>query len=92
MQMVRDKWDEMKKNGVLECTLYLIETEKEAYKDYYVKNHERWSERLLGGNSEVVAVLNTYTDPKTAEGLAADYLRDWLTRRFAYLDSVWGTK
>ena len=45
---------------------------------------------MLEGNTEVVPLLNTYKDIKTAEGLAADYLSDWLSRRVAFLDGLWG--
>ena len=75
--------------NLLENTINLVRTEKETYKDYYIKNYEKWSSRVSGGNSECVWQLNTYKDINTAQGLAADYLIDWLTKRFAYLDSQW---
>ena len=89
--MVHEKWAEIKKYGVLENTIKLVKTEKETYKDYYIKNFTKWSQRVSQGNSECVSILNTYKDVNTAQGLAADYLIDWLTKRFAYLDSQWYT-
>ena len=88
-EMVYEKWAEMKEYNLLENTINLVRTEKETYKDYYIKNYEKWSSRVSGGNSECVWQLNTYKDINTAQGLAADYLIDWLTKRFAYLDSQW---
>ncbi len=88
--MVREKWAEMKESDVMDGALRLIEIEKDHYRDYYIKNHQRWPSRVLYGNGEVVDRLNTYTDVQTAQGLAADFLKDWLLRRFAYLDGLWG--
>ncbi len=87
--MVYEKWAEMKEYGLLENVIELINTEKETYKDYYIKNYERWSSRVYDGNSECVWQLNSYKNINTAQGLAVEYLIDWLTKRFAYLDSVW---
>ena len=88
-EMVYEKWAELKEYGVLDNAIKLVQAEKETYKDYYIKNYERWSSRVSGGNSECVYILNTYKDINTAQGLAADYLIDWLTKRFAFLDSQW---
>ena len=88
--MVYEKWAEIKEFGVLENVIEMVKTEKNIYKDYYIKNYTKWSSRVTGGNTEVVPELNTYNDINTAQGLAADYLINWLTLRFAYLDSQWG--
>ena len=87
--MVHDKWAEMKEYKVLDNVIELVKTEKEVYKDYYIKNYTKWSSRVTDGNGEVIWQLNSYKDINTAQGLAADYLIDWLTKRFAYLDSQW---
>jgi len=88
-EMVWEKWAELKAYGVMDNAIELIEIEKEYFADYYIKNHQRWSARVVHGNGEVVEQLNTYNNTETAQALAADYLKDWLTRRFAYLDSQW---
>ena len=90
--MVRAKWAEMKEYGVLDNVIKLIKLEKTTYKDYYIANFERWSQRISQGNSECVSILNTYKDVNTAQGLAADYLIGWLSARIEYLDSQWGVK
>ncbi len=90
-EMVREKWAEIKDYGVLDGAIELIEIEKESYSYYYICNYEKWSTRVTQGNGEVIYELNTYKNINTAQGLAADYLKNWLTRRFAYLDSLWGT-
>ena len=88
-EMVRAKWSEMKKYDVLNRTIKLIGDQKAIYADYYVKNYERWPNRVLNGIYEVNSQLNSYKDIKTAQGLAADFLMNWLNLRFTYLDSQW---
>ena len=87
--MIREKWSEMKKYDLLEKTIEFLELEKETYKNYYINNYNRWSERVYQGNGECNSTLNSYKDINTAQGLAADFLIDWITKRFAYLDSIW---
>jgi hypothetical protein len=86
--MVCEKWAELKEYNVLDNTLALVAKEKTTYQAYYTKNYQKWTERLRG-NGEVVAQLNSYNNAQTAQGLASDYLTDWLTKRFAYLDMRW---
>lgn len=87
--MVRDKWSELKEHYVLDRTINLIRDQKVAYAQDYVENNQRWPGRVTGGNGEVNSVLNSFRDVKTAQGLAADFLIDWLNKRFIYLDSQW---
>lgn len=89
-EMVREKWAEMKNYDLLGGALELIKLEKEIYQPNFANNYRRWQNRVKYGNGEVIQLLNTFTDAETAQGLAADYLADWLTKRFAYLDSIWG--
>ena len=88
-EMVSEKWAELKKYKVLENTLAMVEKQKTIYSYYYLKNYNQWSERIPNGNHELVAELNSYKNPITAQGLAADYLINWLKKRFVYLDSRW---
>lgn len=88
--MVRDKWAEMKENGVRDGVLQLIEIEKDYYSEEFIRNSRRWPSRVWHGNGESVDILNTYNDLETAQSLAAEYLKDWVIKRFAYLDGVWG--
>ena len=88
-EMVCQKWAELIEYRVLENALELVEKQKTTYKAYYAKNYNRWSERIYSGNSELIEELNSYKNPSTAQGLACDYLTNWLKRRFAYLDMRW---
>ena len=87
--MVREKWSELKKYGVLENAVTLVMDQKVIYSDYYKNNYQKWSTRVTSGNNEVTDELNSYKDINTAQGLAADYLIKWLNARFVYLDSQW---
>ena len=88
-EMVREKWSEMKKYDVQIRTINLICDQKSIYAEYYIKNNQRWPGRVTGGNGEVNSTLNSYRDINTAQGLAADFLINWLNLRFTYLDSQW---
>lgn len=87
-EMVREKWAEMKKNETLKASLDLVEVQRIAYKEHYIRNYQKWEERL-NGNGELIHEINSYRDPLTAQRLASVYLYDWLTKRFAYLDGEW---
>lgn len=87
--MVYAKWAELKEYNIPENAINLVKVQKETYKSYYIKNYTKWSSRVYEGNGECVPILNSFNNINTAQGLAADYLVDWLTKRFAYLDGRW---
>ncbi|MCH5157422.1 MAG: CotH kinase family protein [Clostridiales bacterium] len=84
--MVRAKWAELVENDVLTTALVLINSQKTVYEQYYARNYERWEDRIIYGNGELIGELNSYT----TQGQAANYLYNWLGRRFNYLNQVWG--
>lgn len=88
MELVAQRWNEIKKAGVPDKALALIEQQKVMYEADYAENYRRWNDRIWDGNEEVVPELNTYQK----QGDAADFLIRWLTGRFEYLDSQWGTE
>ena len=90
--MVKDKWNEIKKHGVLDNALSFIQTQKTAYATYYAQNHQRWQKRLTEGHGSLIPQLATFSNYQTAQGIAADHLYDWLSRRIAYLDGQWSKK
>lgn len=83
-KMVREKWSDLVKNGVPETALEIVKTYKELYEGYYEKNYTKWSSRL-NGDGECVSEINSYR----TQGQAADYLYNWLTARFDYLNEQW---
>lgn len=86
MELVAERWNQIKKAGVPDSTIDFIEQQKVMYEADYAENYRRWKERVWDGNEEVVPELNTYQK----QGDAADFLIRWLTGRFEYLDSQWG--
>lgn len=84
--MVAQKWAELIDHGVITTALELVELQKAVYEQYYVKNYERWQNRINYGEGEVIWGINTYT----AQAQAADYLYRWLHKRFNYLNTQWG--
>lgn len=85
VDMVKEKWNEMKQAGVQDTALSLVQQYKTVYKDHYERNYERWEERVKFGNHELINTLNSY---KT-QGQASDYLYNWLEKRFECLDKRW---
>lgn len=84
--MVKDRWAELKAGGVPEAAIERVRTYKELYKDNFAGNFVRWEERITAGNEEVVPELRECR----TQGEAADYLCDWLQKRFDYLDKWLG--
>lgn len=86
IEMVKEKWHEICSAEIPQKSLELINKQKTVYEQYYKKNYERWPNRILKGNGEVTNVLNTY---KT-QAQAADYLYNWLSKRYEFLNKTWG--
>lgn len=84
--MVCEKWAELVNHNVLTTALELINTQKTVYEQHYVRNFERWASRIWYGNGELIWELNTYT----TQAQAANYLYNWLYKRFNYLNGMWG--
>ena len=87
--MVSEKWAELKKYGVIAKAFSLLEDLNAKYSGHFLENSERWPDRATGGNGELIDELNSYNVPQTAQILATNYLKNWLTKRISYLDSVW---
>lgn len=85
LEMVSEKWEEIKNNNVLNETLELINTYKTIYSKHYERNFERWSTRIEMQEPELIEEANAFKNQTDA----ADYLYDWLAKRFDYLDSKW---
>jgi len=87
MDMVAARWNEIKAAGVPESTLALIEQQRTVMADNYVQNYNRWMDRVFYGNEELVPEVNACKNQREA----SEFLTKWLTGRFEYLDSQWGT-
>lgn len=83
---VRQRWAELKADGVPERALALIGEHREAYADSYTRNYARWPERIRDGNGELIDEVNACRSQEEASA----YLQRWLSDRFLWLDSQWG--
>ena len=75
----------MTEQNVQQNALQLILEIKDKYSEQFTRNYEKWKKRALFGNGELIPEVNAFR----TQGEAADYLHNWLTKRFQYLDSVW---
>jgi len=85
VEMVHQRWAEIRDRGIPEKALKLIDQLTETYGADFERNYERWPERITEGNHELIEELNNCTSQREA----ADYLRRWLEKRFAYLNEQW---
>lgn len=85
IEMVKDRWNRMTEQNVQQNALQLILEIKDKYSEQFTRNYEKWKKRALFGNGELIPEVNAFR----TQGEAADYLHNWLSKRFQYLDSVW---
>lgn len=85
MEMVKERWQEIKAQGIPEKTLALILTLQETYAPCFEQNSARWPSRIAQGNHELIEELNNCQSQQEA----ADYLYRWLSDRFSFLDEQW---
>jgi hypothetical protein len=85
MELVKERWAEIKEAGIPEKTLDLIVELKDTYAPYFEQNSARWPSRIAEGNHELIDELNNCKSQQEA----ADYLYRWLSDRFAFLDAQW---
>lgn len=83
--MVKAKWAELKVNGVTDGALNMVTRFKSTYEPYYNNNFLRWSKRISEGNHE----LNDTVNKCKTQADASNYLYQWLSTRFTYLDTKW---
>ncbi len=83
--MVKEKWAELKANGVTDGALSLVSTLEVTYASYYTNNFERWPKRIENGNDELIDEANAFKN----QADASRYLYTWLNNRFRYLDIKW---
>jgi hypothetical protein len=84
-QMVKERWAEIRAEGIPEKAVQLAETFTERYRVYFERNYERWPSRIEEGNHELIDELNACR----SQPEAAAYLCRWLSARFAYLEEAW---
>lgn len=86
-ELVSAKWAKLKSVDALNQLTKYIDDVKTCYATNFVKNNQRWPVEIESFGNE----LNEGSAACTTQKAAADYLKNWLTKRFASLDSIWGT-
>lgn len=87
-ELVRERWAEIRAAKVPETALALIIAHRETYRGSYVRNYDRWPERIRDGNHELIDELNACRSQEEA----SEYFYRWLESRFAWLDSAWAAE
>lgn len=83
--MVEARWAELRRAGVPQAALDLIQRLTDTYAEHFARNYARWPERITNGNEELIPEVNALgSQPE-----AAAYLHRWLTARIAELDRLW---
>lgn len=85
-EMVSAKWAKLKEVNALGQLTKQIDDVKTDYATNFVKNNQKWPVEIDSFGNE----LNEGSAACTTQKAAADFLKSWLTKRFAYLDTVWG--
>lgn len=84
--MVKEKWAKLRETEVPETALALILEQRDTYQTYYEKNQARWPNLR---NESCWDELNASAQACRNQAEAANYLHNWLEKRFDYLDRKW---
>ncbi len=84
IDMVKEKWLELKKAGVFDTALFLIEEQTTTYEACYAREYSRWNRPGF-----YIEELSEEQNAMTSQGQAAEWLYQWLSERIAYLNSQW---
>lgn len=82
VDMVKERWAQIKAEGVPERAVERVSIYQKLYEGYFAQNYDRWEQRIIEGNHELIERLNNCK----SQGEAASYLRIWLKKRFDYID------
>lgn len=80
--LVRKKWAELRKSGVIDSVIENIDEAVENTAESTAKNFRKWKSALKDGLRSKY-FCDTYEDE-------IKYVKKWITDRIAYLDKTWG--
>lgn len=84
---VKAKWRKISSQKCLAKLNANIDFVSKNYSKAFEQDQERWNH--IGNSEDVKNELNEISYSCKTQRQAADYLKGWLTKRFAYLDSIW---
>lgn len=85
--LIKQKWSYVQEQKVLEKLTAYIDSISDKYVNAFEKNYERWNN--IGNNWSVGNELCNAAAACKTEKEAADYLKNWLKKRFAAIDDIW---
>ena len=84
---VKAKWQQIHNDDVLSKLTAQIDEVSTKYTTNFANNYKRWNN--IGNNGSIGNELNSKAAACRTQKEAADYLKDWLVKRFQALDSLW---
>lgn len=88
MDIVRTKWQKAYASGLFEDTLAMISNDSAHLKDEFKRNYDKWNN--LKDKSIFYGELSTRQRNCIVQLDAADWLREWLTKRIDFLNGAYG--
>ncbi len=82
-EMVSEKWQVVQQKNILQKLLSNIDFYTNSYEDSFKRNQKRWPFCRMDEHNNVTRMA---ADQKEAAAI----LKDWLIKRFASLDNIWG--
>ena len=86
-EAIRETWTKVYDDGVFERAFTMIEEDKLAYQDAFLRNYDKWDNIINNG-----AIVSELSEPAAAcktQAEAADFLLVWLQSRVEFLNGQW---
>lgn len=85
-EMIKTKWIEISNSHALDQLIAQIDDFTNIYSENFAKNSKRWYIPVEIFGDELNSISSKCKNQKEAAG----WLKEWLTKRFAYLEETWG--
>ena len=86
-EIIREKWTAAYDSGVLTQAVQHVTDDKTAYADAFKRDNKRWGSSVL--DESVAMELSAKERKCVTQGMAADYLADWLQSRVDFMNEQW---
>ena len=86
-EIIREKWTAAYDSGVLTQAVQHVTDDKTAYADAFKRDNKRWGSSVL--DESVAMELSAKARKCVTQGMAADYLADWLQSRVDFMNEQW---
>lgn len=86
-EIIREKWTAAYDSGVLTQAVQHVTDDKTAYADAFKRDNKRWGSSVL--DESVAMELSAKARKCVTQGMAADYLAEWLQSRVDFVNEQW---